>query len=118
MYGWRQYQNSCSKSKSALQKRIKGYYRCIESIYNSSYDSIPLSLEQKRTICCGTVAFAAREIIFYYFQYDTVIYASEQIYDLYSKGFIDISHSIGFIRKILVAFFVVIGKIQNWFKTS
>ncbi|MDR1235694.1 MAG: glycosyltransferase [Holosporaceae bacterium] len=120
LYGYRQNQDSITKSKSAsqAQKRIGGRCKLAENICNSSYDSVPLSINQKRTICCRLAAFAAAEAVFGCFKYETVIYASKQIYDLYSKGFMDISHSEGFLRKILVASFIAIGKIRSWFKVS
>jgi glycosyltransferase involved in cell wall biosynthesis len=118
LYGWRQYPNSSTKLKSTFQKRIKGRSRLTENIYNSSYDSIPLSFEQKRVLCCNLAASMTANTIFNHFKCDNVIYASEQIYDLYSRGFIDISHSKGFLRKIFVVPFIVIGKIRKWFETS
>ncbi|MDR1235693.1 MAG: glycosyltransferase [Holosporaceae bacterium] len=116
LYGWRQYQNSCSKSKSVSRKRIKGRFRLIENIYNSSSDSIPLSSEQKRVICCSAAASVAADVTLNC--HKNIIYASEQIYDLYSKGFIDISHSKGFFKKNLLAFFIIIGEIQKLFRCN
>jgi glycosyltransferase involved in cell wall biosynthesis len=111
LYGWRQHSSSSGKSKSLSRKRIKGRFRLIENIYNSSSDSIPLSSEQKRVVCCSAAASVAADVTLNC--YENITYVSEQIYDLYSRGFIDISHSKRFFTKILMASFIVIGKIRT-----
>jgi hypothetical protein len=120
LYGYRQYANSSTKLKSVQQvrKRIAGNCRWIENVYSSFYDSIPLAFEQKRIICCGIAIYTVVNVILNHFEYENIIYASEQIYNLYSKGFIDISCFEGFYRKIFLVPFIVIGKVRSWFKVS
>jgi glycosyltransferase involved in cell wall biosynthesis len=120
LYAYRRNLNSITRSKSAsaLQKKTKGRCRFIENIYKSSYDSIPLSLEQKRIICFFIAGCAAVDIIFNHFEYENIVYTSEQMYDLYSKGFIDISCLQKSSAKIFIAPFVIIGKIRKWFRAS
>jgi glycosyltransferase involved in cell wall biosynthesis len=118
LYAYRENSNSITNSKLQVQKRTKGRCRWLENIYKSSYDSIPLSFEEKRIICFFIAVWAAIDVIHNGFEYENIIHVSEQIYDLYSKGFIDISSSPNFSGKFFMAPFIVIGKIRKWFGAS
>ncbi|MDR1235695.1 MAG: glycosyltransferase [Holosporaceae bacterium] len=114
LYGWRQHPAS---SRFKLRKMINGYSGWIESIYNSSNDFIPSFCHYPASfIYCDAAASAAAKTVMV--DHDNLIYLSEQIYNTYSKGFIDTSCCKGFLRKILVASFIAIGKIRSWFKVS
>jgi hypothetical protein len=113
MYGWRQYNESCSKSKFLVKKRIDSLSRWLEKVYNSSYDFIPLSLDQK-CIFFGEVAAANMANTLIFSKHD-IAYVSCWISDLYSRSLIDLAHTDGILKKILMASFVIIGKMHDYF---
>jgi hypothetical protein len=111
MYGWRQHHCSSSKSEFLTKKRIDSTYKMIEKIYDSSYDLIAASSDQKCAISCAMAASMLAVLL--KFHPHALSYAYPLINDLYSRGIIDLEHAEGNCRKIVIAISVIIGKIQN-----
>jgi hypothetical protein len=111
LYNWRQHGNSASKVRSLANKRLDAIYKFIEKIHDSSKSSIFLPSERKRTASCYLAALAASMVTIHY--NSELFYAARRINDLYSKGFIDLTHADGTARKILISVFVIMGKIQK-----
>jgi glycosyltransferase involved in cell wall biosynthesis len=117
LYYWRQHANSCSKSRAMIEKIVDGYCKIVEKIYCSSKFSASPNNEQKLMLNCRLIAFLSARLVVNY-GYDELLYASKRINDIYSRGFIDLSHPESFIEKIIVATFVIVGKVQNLFGFS
>jgi glycosyltransferase involved in cell wall biosynthesis len=111
MYGWRQYANSSGKSESFTKKRIEASYRWIEKINNSSQDLVPLSSDQRCILSSSVAAIMAAETMVFCAQ--EMASVSRRISDFYSRGIIDLKHTRGISRKIVIALFLVAGKIQK-----
>jgi glycosyltransferase involved in cell wall biosynthesis len=117
LYYWRQHANSSSKSKATAAKMICGYYKIVEKIYNSPKTPAFSSLEQKLIFSCRLIALLSAYVVVNY-GYDELLYSSKLINDLYSRRLIDFSHSEFFLEKIIIATFVIVGKVQNLFGFS
>ncbi|MDR1334115.1 MAG: glycosyltransferase [Holosporaceae bacterium] len=116
MYGWRQRDDSITKSKSLVSKRIETICMGLEKIHNSSYDLIRASSDQKRTICCHSAALAIAEVMIRYAS--NILCMARRTNDLYSRGIIDLEHADEIYKKILIAVFTIIGKIEKLVETA
>jgi hypothetical protein len=84
----------------------------MEKIYNSSYETIPLSFEQKRKICCNSAMKEADNLPIPDV-YEKLFYICKFMEHLYFSGFIDLKHTAEGLPRIFVALFVFVGKIQK-----
>jgi glycosyltransferase involved in cell wall biosynthesis len=115
LYGWRQRGDSNGKSRAKLSKKVEGYCRWIEKIQDPR-QNLRFSSKNKAVFCSQIAAFLSADMLVNY-GYAEVVYASKPIADLYSRGFIDFSHA-RFLEKIMIAPFVILGKIQQCLKDS
>jgi glycosyltransferase involved in cell wall biosynthesis len=112
LYAWRNRISSTSNSTFFAAKMMDGFYKLVEKICNSSYESIPLSFEQKRRICCN-LAIKEADNLPMPNVYEKLFYICKFMEHLYSRGFIDLEHTAEGLPRILVALLVGIGKIQK-----
>jgi glycosyltransferase involved in cell wall biosynthesis len=117
LYYYRIRTSSVTNSKSFVSKRIGAISKFIEKVYNSSYESIPLSFEQKQRIAfnlavCEAYSFPISDT------YEKLFCVCKFMEDLYSKGFLNLECADGFFNKTIIALLVGIGKIQKLVGTS
>ncbi|MDR2781731.1 MAG: hypothetical protein LBB21_04755, partial [Holosporaceae bacterium] len=117
LYCWRQYVSSSSKSRITAQKIVDGLYKITEKIHCSTQTPAFSSQEQRLFSSCMFISLLSSHVIVNY-GCDEFFYTSKLINDLYSRGLIDFSHSKSFLEKIIVAPFIIVGKVQNLFGSS